>query len=137
MGSLVASIRHKARSITEVIKVNVSIRAWILFMIFVWIALVYVIIAFTDITASSFVGMVKLESGETVSGGAIASSSIMYLILPIMMGLLMKFAKLKEGIALMIFLPLVGVASIQHLLILDLMLPLAMHFGSQCSLFFL
>ena len=110
MGSLVASIRHKARSITEVIKVNVSIRAWILFMIFVWIALVYVIIAFTDITASSFVGMVKLESGETVSGGAIASSSIMYLILPIMMGLLMKFAKLKEGIALMIFLPLVGVA---------------------------
>jgi len=110
MGSLVASIRHKARSITEVIKVNVSKRAWILFMIFVWIALVYVIIAFTDITASSFVGMVELESGETVSGGAIASSSIMYLIIPIVMGILMKYAKMKEGIALLIFLPLVGVA---------------------------
>jgi len=110
MGSLVASIRHKARSITEVIKVNVSIRAWILFMVFVWIALVYVIIAFTDITASSFVGKVKLESGEIVSGGAIASSSIMYLVLPIIMGLLMKFTKLKEGVAVMIFLPLVGFA---------------------------
>jgi len=110
MGSLVASIRHKARSITEVIKVNVSSRAWILFMIFVWIALVYVIIAFTDITASSFVGLVTLESGETVSGGAIASSSIMYLILPIIMGFLMRFAKLKEGMALLIFLPLVGIA---------------------------
>lgn len=108
MGSLVASIRHKARSITEVVKVNVSHRAWILFMIFIWIALVYVIVAFTDITASSFVGMVILESGETVSGGAIASSSIMYLILPIIMGLLIRFAKMKESLALIIFLPLVA-----------------------------
>lgn len=108
IGSLVASIRHNAKSITEVIRVNVSTRAWVLFMIFVWFALVYVIIAFTDITASSFVGLVTLESGKTVSGGGIASSSIMYLILPIIMGLMMKFFKLKEGIAVLIFLPLVG-----------------------------
>ncbi|MCE5211653.1 MAG: carbon starvation protein A [Deltaproteobacteria bacterium] len=110
MGTLIASIRHKARSITEVIRINVSNRAWFLFMIFVWIALVYVIIAFTDITASSFVGMVTLENGETVTGSAIASSSIMYLIIPIIMGLLMRYANLKEGMALLIFLPLVGVA---------------------------
>ena len=110
MGTLVASVRHKARSITEVIKVNVSDRAWFLFMVFVWIALVYVIIAFTDITASSFVGMVTLESGEIVGGGGIASSSIMYLVLPIIMGLLLRYTKLKEGAALLIFLPLVGVA---------------------------
>lgn len=110
MGTLIASIRHKARSITEVIRINVSNRAWFLFMIFVWIALVYVIIAFTDITASSFVGMVTLENGETVTGNAIASSSIMYLIIPIIMGLLMRYANLKEGMALLIFLPLVGVA---------------------------
>jgi carbon starvation protein len=109
MGSLVASVRHNARSITEVIKVNVSKRAWLLFMIFIWIALVYVIIAFTDITASSFVGIVTLENGKTITGGGIASSSMLYLILPIIMGLLMRFAKLKEGIALLIFLPLVGV----------------------------
>jgi carbon starvation protein len=109
LGTLMASVRHKARSITEVIRINVSNRAWVLFMIFVWIALVYVIIAFTDITASSFVGMVTLESGESVSGGAIASSSIMYLILPIIMGFLMRYAGLTEGKALMIFLPLVGV----------------------------
>lgn len=110
MGSLVASIRHKARSITEVIRANVSVRAWLLFMLFIWITLVYVIIAFTDITASSFVGIVQLESGEEVAGAAIASSSLMYLILPILMGLLMKYAKLKENIALIIFLPLVAVA---------------------------
>jgi carbon starvation protein len=109
MGSLVASVRHKARSITDVIRVNVSKRAWVLFMIFIWITLVYVIVAFTDITAGSFVGTIKLESGESVSGGSIAASSIMYLILPVIMGVCMKFFKMKESVALCIFLPLVGV----------------------------
>lgn len=102
MGSLVASVRHKAKSITEVVRLNVSQRAWILFMIFVWITLVYVIVAFTDITASSFVGNVTLENGEVVSGAGIASSSAMYLALPIIMGLLMRFGGLKEGLAVAI-----------------------------------
>lgn len=110
MGSLVVSIRHKAKSITEVIRINVSKRAWVLFMLFVWLALDYVIIALTDITASSFVGIVTMESGEKVAGGAIASSSILYLILPIIMGLCMRFLKLKEGLAVLIFLPLVGLS---------------------------
>jgi carbon starvation protein len=110
MGSLIASVRHKARSITDVIRTNVSNRAWILFMIFIWITLVYIIVAFTDLTAGSFVGAVDIGGGEKVQGSAIAASSLLYLILPIIMGLLMKFGKLKEGIALLIFLPLVGVA---------------------------
>lgn len=110
MGSLVASVRNKANSITYVIKKYVSKSAWILFMIFIWITLVYIIVAFTDITASSFVGEITLENGEQVKGSYIASSSIMYLILPIIMGLLIKVAKMKETTALLIFLPLVGVA---------------------------
>jgi carbon starvation protein len=69
---------------------------------------VYVIVAFTDITAGSFVGMIELESGEQVLGGGIASSSLMYLILPIIMGLIMRKTGLTEGKALLIFLPLVG-----------------------------
>jgi len=110
MGSLVASMRYKAKSITEVIRQNVSARAWILFMLFIWITLVYVIVAFTDVTASSFVGNVTLESGEVVRGAGIASSSLMYLVLPIIMGLMMRYMKLSEGLATAIFLPLVGVA---------------------------
>ncbi|MCL2259333.1 MAG: carbon starvation protein A, partial [Cystobacterineae bacterium] len=110
MGSLIASIRYRAKSITEVIRRNVSRRAWLLFMVFIWITLVYVIVAFTDITASSFVGNVTLENGETVLGAGIASSSLMYLALPILMGLLMRKAGLSEGKATLIFLPLVGVA---------------------------
>lgn len=110
MGSLIASVRHKARSITEVVRENVSNRAYILFMLFIWITLVYIIVAFTDITASSFVGLVTLDSGEKVGGGAIATSSLLYLILPIIMGALLKYAKMNLTLATIIFLPLVGVA---------------------------
>jgi len=110
MGSIVASIRYKAKSITEVVRVNVSKRAWILFMIFIWITLVYVIVAFTDVTSSSFVGTITLENGEKVGGGAIATSSMLYLIIPIIMGLLLKKTKLSLTAATVIFLPLVGLS---------------------------
>lgn len=66
--TLVASIRHKARSIAEVVRDHMSRRAYVLFLAFVWIALVYIIVAFTDITAQSFVGRQMLENGESVSG---------------------------------------------------------------------
>jgi carbon starvation protein len=110
MGALVASVRHKARSITDVIRANVSKRAWLIFMLFIWITLVYIIVCFTDLTAGSFVGMVTLENGEAVQGGAIAASSLLYLLLPVVMGFLMKFTGLKEKWALCIFLPLVAVS---------------------------
>ena len=110
MGALVASIRNKGRSITDTVKTNVSRRAWILFNLFIWFTLVMIIVAFTDVTTSSFVNTVTLENGEKVGGGAIASSSILYLILPIIMGVLLKYTKLSLTWATVIFLPLVGVA---------------------------
>src|SRR5579872_1383564 len=82
MTSLAASIRHKARSIAEVVRDNMSRTSYLLFLSFVWLALVYIIVAFTDATASSFHGPFELESGEKVSGGGIATSSLMYLALP-------------------------------------------------------
>jgi carbon starvation protein len=107
--ALVASIRHKARSIAEVVRDHMSRRSYLLFLAFIWIALVYIIVAFTDITAASFVGAPNPETGD-VGGGAIATSSILYLILPIIMGLLIRYAKLPLWAATLIFLPLVGLA---------------------------
>lgn len=108
--ALVASIRHKARSIAEVVRDHMSRRAFVLFLSFVWLALVYIIVAFTDITAASFIGEQTLENGDKVTGAGIASSSLMYLALPIIMGLAMKYTKLSIGWATLIFLPLVGVS---------------------------
>lgn len=108
--ALTASIRHKARSIAEVVREHMSRRAFVLFLSFVWLALVYIIIAFTDVTGRAFVGMVTLENGDKVSGAGIASSSLMYLALPILMALAMKYGKLSLNWATIIFLPLVGVS---------------------------
>jgi carbon starvation protein len=119
MAALVASLRHKARSIPEVVKDYMSPRSFYLFLIFMWLALVYVIVVFTDMTATSFVGLVDLASGDqaggpqstiTIRGGAIAASSLLYLALPMVMGLLMRYAKLPLGWATAIFVPLVGLA---------------------------
>jgi carbon starvation protein len=110
MTALAASIRHKARSIAEVVREHMTRRSFVLFLAFIWLALVYIIVAFADITASSFVGAQELENGEKVTGGGIATSSLLYLILPVIMGLLLRYAKMPLWLATVVFLPLVGVA---------------------------
>ena len=110
MGALIASVRNKGRSITETVRMNVSRNAWILFNLFVFVTLVMIVVAFTDITTSSFVNAIDIGNGEMVGGGAIATSSLLYLALPIIMGVLLKYTKLSLTWATIIFLPLVGVA---------------------------
>ncbi len=105
--SLVASVRHKARSIAEVVKEHMSRRAYFLFLAFVWIALVYVIVAFTDITAGSFVKDIPLEGGKRAPGAAVASSSLAYLVLAVLMGVCLRWFKMGLGTATAVFLPLV------------------------------
>lgn len=109
-GSLVASIRHKARSIAEVVREHMTRRSYVLFLAFVWIALIYIIVAFTDIVAGSFVGTITLENGQRVSGSGIATSSLLYLALPIVMAFVLRWTKLSLLATTLIFLPLVGAA---------------------------
>jgi carbon starvation protein len=101
-GSLVVSLRHKAASIGEIVKVHMP-AAHKFFLIFVWLALVYVIIAFTDITAHTF----KTTISQEAFGPAVAGSSILYLMAAICMGVLLYRFKIKLWSATLIFLPLV------------------------------
>ncbi|MBI4559531.1 MAG: carbon starvation protein A, partial [Candidatus Hydrogenedentes bacterium] len=108
--ALVASVRHKARSIAEVVRVHMSRRSYVLFLVFIWLALIYIIVAFTDIVAGSFVGAQELENGMRVTGGGVATSSLLYLMLPLVMGCLLRYTKLSLNWATIIFLPLVAAA---------------------------
>jgi carbon starvation protein len=124
MTALVASIRHNARSIPDVVRDHVGKRAYLLFFAFVWLTLIYIIVAFTDVTASAFHGMLKLDrpdatettgavsddggSAVVVSGGGIATSSALYLIIPILMGVLVRLTGMSLAKATVIFLPVVG-----------------------------
>jgi len=108
--ALVASVRHRARSIAEVVRENMSRTSYLLFLGFVWLTLVYILVAFTDITASSFVGVQTLENGQRVSGGGVATSSVLYLLLAVALGLILRFTKLPLLPATFLFLPLVALA---------------------------
>jgi carbon starvation protein len=106
-GALLASIRHKAASITQVVREHMSRPAYLMFLIFVWIALVYVIIAFADVTASTFGFFdnfnVIVDGQPTtipLNGGAVAIGATAYLLLSVVLGLLLRFTKMPWWVGL-------------------------------------
>jgi len=101
MATLVASLRHKGKSIAEVIRANMSNRAFILFLLFLWFSIIYIITAFTDITAATFVDIER--------GAGVASSSMMYLVLALVMGITLKVFKPTLLLSTLIFLPFIFV----------------------------
>ncbi|MEW6272233.1 MAG: carbon starvation CstA family protein [Thermodesulfobacteriota bacterium] len=106
--ALVASVRHQGRSIAEIVKLTLGPRAWLAIMVFIWIALVYVIVAFADITASSFVGGGEDLAGSELSfhpGGAVAAASVMYLLLSIVMGSIDRWLHPPLWLLTVVFVP--------------------------------
>lgn len=115
-GSLLASIRHKATSITQVVREHMSRRAYFTFLLFVYISLIYVVIAFADVTASSFAKFQKLPmvidgvtTTFTLNGGAVAIGATAYLVLSIVLGLALKYTKLPWWIGVIVSCVLLGV----------------------------
>src|SRR5690606_9954591 len=108
--AIVSSLRHGGRTVAEIVRRHMNGRAYILFLLFVWFALIYVVIAFADVTAATFVASAKSGPGSEASGPAVATSSFLYLGLAIAMGLAQRYLKVKPLAAKFIFLPLVFVA---------------------------
>jgi carbon starvation protein len=115
-GALLASIRHKASSITQVVREHMSRRAYVTFLVFVYISLIYVVIAFADVTATSFAKFQKLpmtidgvQTTFTLNGGAVAIGASAYLLLSILLGLALRYTKLKWWIGVIVACVLLGV----------------------------
>ncbi len=105
--TLASSVRHGATSIAEITKEKLGSGAGRAMMAFIWIALIYVIVAFTDITAGTFVsGTEELQgAGNFNAGGAVAIASVMYLGLSIVLGLVERFLKPPLWLSTIIFVP--------------------------------
>lgn len=107
--ALIASVRHGGESVAELMKRHIGKRAFLLIMSFIWLALIYVIVAFTDITASTFIGKTdEFEGGafQFNPGGAVAAAAILYLLLSVVMGLVEKKWKPALWVLTLIFVPL-------------------------------
>jgi carbon starvation protein len=96
--SLIASIRHKARSIAEIAREYMSPLSYKLFLIFIWLAMVYILIVFIDLTSTTF-----------VSHGEVATSSTFFIFLAMIFGIVLYRLKIKLLWASLIFVPLVFV----------------------------
>ncbi len=93
--ALAASIRHQGRSIADVAREELSPLARRLFLVFVWLALVYVLVVFIDLTSLTF-----------KHDGGVASSSLIYVVLAIAFGVGINRLRLRLSVASVIFVPL-------------------------------
>ena len=97
LGALMASLRHRAVTVADVAKEYMNSLAGRLFLVFIWLALVYVIIVFLDLTASGF-----------TQDGAVASSSLLFIVLAVVCGCSLRWFKPKMRVVLLVFLPLLA-----------------------------
>ncbi len=106
--SLTCSVKHHAHSIADITREQLGTKAGKAMMVFIWIALVYIIVAFADITASSFVSTPDELSGLGLNfhpGGAVAWAAISYLLLSIILGLVERYLKTPLWLNTLIFVP--------------------------------
>lgn len=88
-GALFASIRHRGKSIGEIISLNMSKRAKQLFIIFSYLTLILVVAAFAAIVASTFGATYKdgvLDVAASATNASVAMVSIMFILLAIVFG---------------------------------------------------
>jgi carbon starvation protein len=106
--SLTASVRHGACTIAEIVRRHLGGRAGTAILLFIWLALIYVIVAFTDITAGTFVAGGEELAGTEVEfhkGGAVAAAAVMYLLLAVVFGFVQRFLRLPLWLSTLIFVP--------------------------------
>jgi len=114
--ALVGSVRHGACSIAQLLRSYLNPRSYAAFILYIWLALILVIVAFTDVTASAFVAALDVAvpgadgARTTIDGAGVASSSMLYLGLSLLMGLVVRFLRWPLWLVTAVFVPADGVA---------------------------
>lgn len=104
--ALTSSVRHGAQSIAEITRERLGTNAGRAMLGFIWISIAYVITAFTDLTAGTFVsGTEDLNSASFNPGGAVAMAAVTYLGLSILLGLVNRFINPPLWLTTLIFVP--------------------------------
>jgi carbon starvation protein len=111
-GAMVASVRHRARSIAELARQYMSPLSYRLFLAFIWLTLVYVIVVFLDLTAVSFIDVQGGGVAQDVQGTGVAVASGIFLLLAIALGVVNQRTKIPLWVSTLVFVPLLVVAAI-------------------------
>ena len=109
-GAMVASIRHKARSVAELAKDYMTPLSFRLFLAFIWLTMVYVIVVFIDLTAVSFIDAADSSGVETAQGTGVAVAAGIFILLAIGLGIVNTRTKMPVWASTLIFVPALLIA---------------------------
>lgn len=101
-GALFASVRHKGKSIGEIISANMSLRAKRLFIIFSYLTLILVVAAFASIVAGTFAakyvdGQVDLAASATPA--SVAMVSLLFIVIAVAFGFMVYRRNSPMGVS--------------------------------------
>lgn len=99
--SMYASVRNKGRSIGYIIEKYIGKTGKKMFLLFCWLFCILVVAAFADIVAGTFMGFTVTEgvqSANIIANGAVATTSAMFILFAVILGLVLKYIKLPTAV---------------------------------------
>lgn len=99
--AMYSSVRNKGRSIGYIIEKYIGKTGKKMFLLFCWLFCILVVAAFADIVAGTFMGFTVTEgvkSANITANGAVATTSIMFIVFAVVLGLVLKYTKLPTAV---------------------------------------
>ena len=99
--AMYASVKNKGRTIGYIIEEYIGKLGKKLFLLFTWLFWILVVAAFADVVAGTFNGFVADESGvvsKVAANGAVATTSILFIIEAVVLGMISKYANLNKWV---------------------------------------
>ena len=92
-----ASVKNKGKSIGYIIEKYIGKTGKRLFLLFTWLFSILVVAAFADIVAKTFNGF-STEGAQVEANGAVASTSILFIVFAVALGFFLKYTKFSKTI---------------------------------------
>ena len=99
--AMYASVKNKGRTIGYIIEEYIGKLGKKLFLLFTWLFCILVVAEFADVVAGTFNGFVADESGvvsKVAANGAVATTSVLFILEAVVLGMILKYAKLNKWV---------------------------------------
>ena len=98
--AMYASVRNKGRSVGYIIEKYIGKTGKKMFLLFCWLFCILVVAAFADIVAGTFMGFSVtdgVKSANITANGAVATTSMLFIVFAVALGLILRYAKLPTA----------------------------------------
>ena len=126
--SMYASVKNKGRTIGYIIEEYIGKLGKKLFLLFCWLFCILVVAAFADVVAGTFNGFATNDAGEVtkvVANGAVATTSMLFILEAVALGCFLKYTKFNKWINTAVAIVLLVVA-----IVLGLKFPIYVSLGT-------